>query len=108
VGVFRVIAIRNDRGEEVARQVVNVGALQGAESAHSPCRLKCFRHSYRSRRTLLKPRTLPNCRPFLTRRTADRSGSTLNRRSTGSVQGHRPEHSSSLPHRSINLANGFS
>ena len=28
---FVVIAIRNDRGEEVARQVVNVGALQGAE-----------------------------------------------------------------------------
>src|ERR1700716_1111897 len=26
---FVVIAIRNDRGEEVARQVVNVGALQG-------------------------------------------------------------------------------
>jgi hypothetical protein len=28
---FVTIAIRNDRGEEVARQVVNVGALQGAE-----------------------------------------------------------------------------
>ncbi|MDB6045375.1 MAG: hypothetical protein JWM63_3926 [Gammaproteobacteria bacterium] len=28
---FVVIAVRNDRGEEVARQVVNVGALQGAE-----------------------------------------------------------------------------
>ena len=28
---FVVIAIRNDRGEEVARQVVSVGALQGAE-----------------------------------------------------------------------------
>jgi hypothetical protein len=28
---FVVIAIRNDRGEEVARQVVNVGALTGAE-----------------------------------------------------------------------------
>src|ERR671936_1694931 len=28
---YVVIAIRNDRGEEVARQVVNVGALQGAE-----------------------------------------------------------------------------
>jgi hypothetical protein len=28
---FVVIAIRNDRGEEVARQVVNVGALQSAE-----------------------------------------------------------------------------
>ena len=28
---FVVIAIRNDRGEEVARQVVNVGAMQGAE-----------------------------------------------------------------------------
>jgi len=28
---FVVIAIRNDRGEEIARQVVNVGALQGAE-----------------------------------------------------------------------------
>ncbi len=28
---FVVIAVRNDRGEEVARQVVNVGALQGTE-----------------------------------------------------------------------------
>jgi hypothetical protein len=28
---FVVIAIRNDRNEEVARQVVSVGALQGAE-----------------------------------------------------------------------------
>src|SRR5690242_20934701 len=28
---FVIIAIRNDRGEEVTRQVVNVGALQGAE-----------------------------------------------------------------------------
>src|SRR5579864_6834143 len=28
---FVVIAIRNDGGEEVARQVVNVGALQGTE-----------------------------------------------------------------------------
>jgi hypothetical protein len=28
---FVVIAIRNDRGEEVARQVVNVGALQSTE-----------------------------------------------------------------------------
>ncbi len=28
---FVVIAVRNDRGEEVTRQVVNVGALQGAE-----------------------------------------------------------------------------
>src|SRR5882757_6783853 len=28
---FVVIAIRNDRGEEVTRQVVNVGALQAAE-----------------------------------------------------------------------------
>lgn len=28
---FVVIAIRNDRGEEVTRQVVNVGALQSAE-----------------------------------------------------------------------------
>ena len=28
---FVTIAIRNDRGEEVARQVMNVGALQGAE-----------------------------------------------------------------------------
>jgi len=28
---FVTIAIRNDRGEEVARQVVNVGALQGSE-----------------------------------------------------------------------------
>src|ERR1700756_2927411 len=28
---FVTIAIRNDRGEEVARQVVNVGALQGTE-----------------------------------------------------------------------------
>src|ERR1700744_2090800 len=28
---FVTIASRNDRGEEVARQVVNVGALQGAE-----------------------------------------------------------------------------
>ena len=28
---FVTIAIRNDRGEEVTRQVVNVGALQGAE-----------------------------------------------------------------------------
>ena len=28
---FVTIAIRNDRGEEVARQVVNVGALSGAE-----------------------------------------------------------------------------
>jgi hypothetical protein len=28
---FVVIAVRNDRGEEVARQVVNVGALQSAE-----------------------------------------------------------------------------
>jgi len=28
---FVTIAIRNDRGEEVSRQVVNVGALQGAE-----------------------------------------------------------------------------
>jgi hypothetical protein len=28
---FVVISIRNDRGEEVARQVVSVGALQGAE-----------------------------------------------------------------------------
>jgi hypothetical protein len=28
---FVTIAIRNDRGEEVARQVVNVGALEGAE-----------------------------------------------------------------------------
>jgi hypothetical protein len=28
---FVVIAVRNDRGEEVARQVVNVGALQNAE-----------------------------------------------------------------------------
>src|SRR5215475_13626063 len=28
---FVVIAIRNDRGEEVARQVVSVGALQGTE-----------------------------------------------------------------------------
>jgi hypothetical protein len=28
---FIVIAVRNDRGEEVARQVVNVGALQGTE-----------------------------------------------------------------------------
>jgi len=26
-----VIAVRNERNEEVARQVVNVGALQGAE-----------------------------------------------------------------------------
>ena len=26
-----IIAIRNDRGEEVTRQVVSVGALQGAE-----------------------------------------------------------------------------
>lgn len=28
---FVVIAVRNDRGEEVARQVVGVGALQGTE-----------------------------------------------------------------------------
>ena len=28
---FVVISIRNDRGEEVTRQVVSVGALQGAE-----------------------------------------------------------------------------
>src|SRR3954464_1241723 len=28
---FVIIAIRNDRGEEVTRQVVNVGALQAAE-----------------------------------------------------------------------------
>ena len=28
---FAVISVRNDRGEEVARQVVNVGALQGTE-----------------------------------------------------------------------------
>ncbi len=28
---FVVIAIRNDRGEEVARQVVSVGALQGTD-----------------------------------------------------------------------------
>jgi len=28
---FVVIAIRNDRGEEVTRQVVNVGALQSTE-----------------------------------------------------------------------------
>jgi hypothetical protein len=28
---FVTIAIRNDRGEEISRQVVNVGALQGAE-----------------------------------------------------------------------------
>src|SRR6516164_6231952 len=28
---FVVISIRNERGEEVTRQVVNVGALQGAE-----------------------------------------------------------------------------
>ncbi len=28
---FVTISIRNDRGEEVDRQVVNVGALQGAE-----------------------------------------------------------------------------
>jgi hypothetical protein len=28
---FVTIAVRNDRGEEVARQVVNVGALQGSE-----------------------------------------------------------------------------
>jgi hypothetical protein len=28
---FIVIAVRNDRGEEVTRQVVSVGALQGAE-----------------------------------------------------------------------------
>ena len=28
---FIVISIRNDRGEEVTRQVVSVGALQGAE-----------------------------------------------------------------------------
>ena len=28
---FVVIAVRNDRGEEVTRQVVNVGALQSAE-----------------------------------------------------------------------------
>ena len=26
-----MIAVRNDRGEEVTRQVVNVGALQGTE-----------------------------------------------------------------------------
>jgi hypothetical protein len=28
---FVVIAVRNDRGEEVTRQVVNVGALSGTE-----------------------------------------------------------------------------
>jgi hypothetical protein len=28
---FVVISVRNDRGEEVARQIVNVGALQSAE-----------------------------------------------------------------------------
>jgi hypothetical protein len=28
---FVTIAIRNDRGEEISRQVVNVGSLQGAE-----------------------------------------------------------------------------
>jgi hypothetical protein len=28
---FVVISVRNDRGEEVTRQVVSVGALQGAE-----------------------------------------------------------------------------
>jgi hypothetical protein len=28
---FVVIAVRNDRGEEVTRQVVGVGALQGTE-----------------------------------------------------------------------------
>src|ERR1700741_4246368 len=33
---FVTIAIRNDRGEEVARQVVNVGALQGAEKRTFP------------------------------------------------------------------------
>ena len=31
---FVIIAIRNDRGEEVARQVVNVGALAGRREAH--------------------------------------------------------------------------
>src|SRR6201987_1457388 len=30
---FVVISIRNDRGEEVTRQVVSVGALQGAEKS---------------------------------------------------------------------------
>jgi len=38
---FVVIAIRNDRGEEVTRQVVSVGALQSTRSAPSRCRSRC-------------------------------------------------------------------